>query len=200
MKSLTPQKLWAWAKGNSVCLCLVLFFAVLYVCTSLNPELYRALASMDLKYLNGEYYRWITAEWIHADIVHILFNSAGLICVGSLLTPFLGKWKTLLLFFVTATFAEIIFSQIVPHDTIVYIGGSSGGIFGLIGALILCQLRFPKAFPAKWYRLDVLLVAVFFVFANNTPDNFLTHLFGFFTGITVTYLMIVTGLIRENTK
>lgn len=196
MKKEWHKKLIAWTCSNLVCLILVAFFAVLYGFTSQNPERYNRLASMDLQYLNAEYYRYVTAEWIHYDNIHILFNCAALISVGSLLSPFLGKGKTLLLFFLTATFAEIIFSQIVHHSQIVYIGGSSGGIFGLIGTLMVCQLRFPQEFPKCWYRPDVLMTAVFFVFANNVPDNFLTHLFGFFVGIVLTYLMILAGFIK----
>ncbi len=194
---LNSKTVLQWIASNNVCLGLVVSFAVLHVFTQSNPELFRTLASMDLQYLNEEYYRWVTAEWIHYDNGHLFFNSLALISVGSLLTPVIGKGKTLVIFLLTATAADTIFSLVIQHPEIVYIGGSSGGIFGLMGVLAVCHLRFPQKFDVKWYRPDVLITAVYFVMAQNSPDNFLTHTFGFVSGIVLGYIMIVSGLIKN---
>ena len=116
--------------------------------------------------------------------------------VGSLLSPFIGKWKTLFFFFISDIFAEITFSWIVSSAEPSYGGGASGGIFALIATLVVCYLRFPEQFKDKWYRVDVLITIIYFVIANDNWSSVLTHIFGFSYGIVLSFVFVVFQLIK----
>lgn len=197
-KSKIVNRMFNWIKTNVVCIFLVILFAILYLITSSKPSIFSKFASCDIEYINGEYYRWITAIFLHFNFVHIFFNSLALLAVGSLISPFIGKVKTLLIFVVCGALAEVVYSFIVSNGMGSYGGGSSGGIFALIATLMVCYLRYPNVFPKKWYRIDTIIVVLFFLFANDNIGSFMTHLFGFTIGIITCFLMVQFRLIKTN--
>ena len=87
--------------------------------------------------------------------------------------------------------------MIVHYGEVNYGGGSSGGIFALIAAFLVCYLRFPYMFNLKKFRLDLLIVLIYFVFANDNQSSFLTHVFGFVAGIMITTVMVVSNIIKN---
>ncbi|WP_080770571.1 rhomboid family intramembrane serine protease [Ruminococcus flavefaciens] len=139
---------------------------------------------------------FITCIFYHYNFSHIFFNSVALICVGSLLSPFIGKIKTLIIFVLGGALAEIPFSLIVHSGAPDYGGGSSGGIFALIAAFFVCCLRFPDIFRLKWFRPDLWGVLIFFILANDNQSSFLTHTFGFVAGFLLTSIMVFSKIIR----
>lgn len=187
-----------WIKTNIVCISLVLLFVILYLITSNSPLVFLKLATCDIEYINSEYYRWITAIFLHFNFAHIFFNSLALLAVGSLVSPFIGKVKTLLIFVVCGALAEVVYSFIVNNGMGNYGAGSSGGIFALIACLMVCCLRYPNAFPKKWYRPDTMIVIFFFLFANDNIGSFMTHLFGFTIGIITCFLMVQFRIIKPD--
>lgn len=108
--------------------------------------------------------------------------------------------KTLIIFILGGFLAEISFSLIVHYGDVNYGGGSSGGIFALIAAFIVCYLRFPNAFKLRWFRPDLLMVLIYFVFANDNQSSFLTHAFGFIAGFLLTTIMVMLKTIKEEPK
>ncbi len=192
MKSVTN-----WTKNNIVAIILVLCFIPVYVFSRITGTAFEHWGSTSMEYLNSEYFRWLTCIFLHFNFVHIFFNSIALLAVGSLVSPFIGKWKTLFLFISCGILAEIAYSMIISYSEPVYGGGSSGGIFALIAAFAVCFLRFPQHFPLKWYRLDVIIVIAFFIFANDNVGSFMTHIFGFTAGIVVSFVMVLVGGINS---
>lgn len=191
MKSVTN-----WLRNNLVAIILVLCFIPIYVFSQINETAFEHWGSTSMEYLNSEYFRWLTCIFLHFNFVHIFFNSVALLAVGSLVSPFIGKRKTLFLFLLCGILAEIACSMTLSYSEPVYGGGSSGGIFALIAAFIVCYLRFPQNFILKWYRPDSIIVIAFFIFANDNMGSFMTHIFGFVAGIIVSFIMVLSGWIR----
>ena len=191
------MKITKWAKNNIIALSLTILFIPIYITSQITGTAFEHFGSTSMEYLNGEYYRWLTCIFLHFNFVHIFFNSIALIAVGSLVSPFLGKWRTLFLFIFCGVLAEIVCSIIISYSEPVFGGGSSGGIFALIAAMIVCYLRFPNYFNLKWTRIDVVIVVIFFIFSNDNMGSFLTHTFGFISGIIVSFVMVLTGLISD---
>ena len=194
------KKMKNWFEKNIVAIIIVIAFIPIFVLTQSNSEAVNYIGTTSIEYLNNEFYRWITCIFYHYNFVHIFFNSLALICIGSLLSPFVGKWKTLLIFIVSGAVAEIPFSLIVHYGEVNYGGGSSGGIFALIAAFLVCYLRFPNMFNLKKFRFDLLIVLIYFVFANDNQSSFLTHVFGFKVGIVMTSVMVVLNLIKTHSR
>ena len=191
------MKITKWAKNNIIALSLTILFIPIYIISQTTGTAFEHFGSTSTEYLNGEYYRWLTCIFLHFNFVHIFFNSIALIAIGSLVSPFLGKWRTLFLFIFCGILAEIVCSIIISYSEPVFGGGSSGGIFALIAAMIVCYLRYPNYFNLKWARIDVIIVVLFFIFSNDNMGSFLTHTFGFISGIIVSFVMVLTGLISD---
>lgn len=82
--------------------------------------------------LDGDYYRLITCAFLHIGVVHLLVNSYSLYIIGSQLETFLGRFKFIFVYFISAlsgSLMSIIFGSSVS-------AGASGAIFGLLGSLL----------------------------------------------------------------
>ena len=89
--------------------------------------------------LGDEYYRLITAAFLHAGILHIAFNMYCLFLVGPTLEATLGRTRYLTLYLLAAlggSAASYVFSA--PGVSGV---GASGAIFGLFGAYLVVARR-----------------------------------------------------------
>jgi len=188
--------LFRWIKCNVVAMSLAISFIAVYIVKEIKPEINDMLGTCSINYINGEYYRWFTCSFLHYGLYHLFGNVIGLLATGSLLSPFIGKWKTFFFFFISAILGEITFSWIVSSAEPSYGGGASGGIFALIATLIVCYLRFPEQFMFKWYRIDVLITIIYFVVANDNWSSVLTHIFGFSYGIILSFICVVFKLIK----
>lgn len=189
-----------WIYDNMVAIMLVIVFIIIFIFTQYNDNVLKYIGTTSIEYLNNDFYRWITCIFYHYNFMHIFFNSLALICIGSLLSPFIKKWKTFIIFILGGFLAEIPFSLIVHYGETNYGGGSSGGIFALIAAFIVCYLRFPNAFKLKWFKPDLLIVLIYFIFANDNQSSFLTHAFGFIAGVLLTTIMVILKIIKEESK
>lgn len=185
-----------WFQQNAIAVFLSIAFVAVYIAKEIKPEINDMLGACSLRFINGEYYRWFTCSFLHYGLYHLLGNIAGLLAVGSLISPLIGKWKTLFFFFASDFLGGITFSWIVSSAEPSYGGGASGGIFALIAVLIVCYLRFPEQFKFKWYRADVLITIVYFFVANDNWSSVLTHMFGFSYGIVLSFVFVVLRLIK----
>ncbi len=185
-----------WIRENRVAVLLVVVFIPIFILTQRNQDIVNYIGTTSIEYLNSEFYRWFTCIFYHYDLAHIFFNSLALLCVGSLISKLIGKWKTLFIFVLGGIVAEIPFSLIVHYDAIQYGGGSSGGIFALMASFLVCYLRFPNEFDLKHFRFDLFVVFLYFILANNNSFSFLTHIFGFTAGILITTAMIILNVIK----
>lgn len=86
-----------------------------------------------------EYYRLITAAFLHEQLLHIGFNMYALLLLGDVVERQLGRWRYLALYF-AAALAGSAASYTFSNPNILGIG-ASGAIFGLFGALFVIQRR-----------------------------------------------------------
>lgn len=195
MKSVTN-----WLKSNIAAVILVLCFIPVYVISQITGTPFEHWGSTSMEYLHSEYFRWMTCIFLHFNFVHIFFNSIAILAIGSLVSPSIGKWKTLFLFILCGILAEIACSMTISYSEPVYGGGSSGGIFALIAVFIVCYLRFPQNFTLIRHKLNLIIVIAFFIFANDNMGSFMTHIFGFVAGIIVSFVMVLVGWINNNVR
>ena len=81
----------------------------------------------------GEYYRLLTATFLHANIAHLLFNMYALWIIGMQLESFIGKTRFLIVYLFSAIAGSLLSVIVTPNAVSV---GASGAIFGLLGALL----------------------------------------------------------------
>jgi membrane associated rhomboid family serine protease len=85
---------------------------------------------------DGEYWRIVTAGFLHAGFFHLLFNMLSLWILGSMLEPAIGRLRFALIYFlslVCGSFGALLLS---PNAVTV---GASGAVFGLMGAAFVMQ-------------------------------------------------------------
>jgi membrane associated rhomboid family serine protease len=127
----------------------------------------------------GEWWRLLTAAFLHGGWLHILFNMYVLFSIGQTLERILGHVRYGLLY-VLAALGGSIASYAFSAPNVLSVG-ASGAIFGLMGALVVAGRRL---------RYDIRQVLI--LLAINTVIGFLAsgvdwraHLGGLVTGAAV---------------
>ncbi len=117
---------------------LIIFNILLYIVTLLYTDNFtKSLILLGANnrglVLGGEYYRLITNAFLHGSVIHLLVNMYSLWVVGSQVETFIGRWKFLIIYLLSA-FMGSLFSIVFFSDSISI--GASGAIFGLMGSLL----------------------------------------------------------------
>jgi membrane associated rhomboid family serine protease len=80
---------------------------------------------------DGEYWRLVTAGFLHDGLPHLLFNMLGLYILGSILEPAIGTPRFAVIYFVSLLTGS--FGALLQEDVLRTVG-ASGAVFGLMGA------------------------------------------------------------------
>jgi len=136
--------------------------------------------------LYGQWWRLLTAAFLHGSILHIAFNMYVLFALGPTLERVLGHGRFVVLYVVAAlggSVASYTFSD--PRTVSV---GASGAIFGLMGALLVAGRRL------KWdVRQVLILLAVNVVIGFISPDvDWRAHFGGLVVGALVAAVFVWT--------
>ncbi len=129
--------------------------------------------------VDGEYYRLISSMFLHASLMHVVFNCLALRALGRDVEIFFGRSKFLIIYFISGfigSLGSFIFSYRVGV-------GASGAIFGLLGANLYLLTLNPKLYK-KIYGTDMLsLIGINIVIGFMVPniDN-AAHLAGLVGG------------------
>jgi membrane associated rhomboid family serine protease len=108
--------------------------APLGVSFSAGGSVFRDFSLFGPAVANGEWYRIVTAAFLHAGLLHIVFNMVALYFLGSLLEPGIGTPRFLAVYFVSllaGSFGALLITPDVPTV------GASGAVFGLMSAAFI---------------------------------------------------------------
>ena len=130
-------------------------------------------------------WRFVTAVFLHASLLHIIFNMWVLMDVGPMIEETYGSARFCFIY-VTAGIGGYIFSSSTEHLSV----GGSGALLGLIGVLLAMTIgRRSAGMQALRNRLLVFLVYVAVLgYAMPAVDNF-AHAGGFVTGFILGKIM-----------
>ncbi len=111
-------------------------------------------ASNGLLIRSGEYFRIVSANLLHTNGVHILFNGVALFSLGAVVERFFG-WQRFLVIYLGSGIASVLLSTMsLDYQTSL---GASGCIFGVFGALLTINIHYrthlPLGFrqPMRWW-------------------------------------------------
>lgn len=140
----------------------------------------------------GEYWRLITAGFLHAGPMHLLMNMMSLYIVGQLLEPLLGTWRFLTVY-VSAIFMGNLASYAFGLSNSISVGASSG-IFGLFGIVVFLSKIFPRnaamKVNARQYMF-IIAINVLFGLGGSSVDHF-AHFGGLIGGLMMGYSLSLT--------
>ncbi|HVE73694.1 MAG TPA: rhomboid family intramembrane serine protease [Mycobacteriales bacterium] len=110
---------------------------------------------------DGEYYRLITAAFLHAGVFHLLMNMFALMTVGPQLEQTLGRARYLALYLLSALGGSTL-SYVLSEPGQLGVG-ASGAIFGLFGAYYVVVRRLGGDTGSILALLAINLVITFAV-------------------------------------
>src|SRR5580704_14481280 len=118
----------------------------------------------------GQWWRLITAGFLHGGLLHILMNSWVLFDLGPQVNQAFGTPRFLTIYFVSTVTGYLASLYLSPTDSI----GASAGICGLIGAMIAFGTLDRSAFGALLRRQYVQWVIYLLIFGLIIPniDNY----------------------------
>ena len=96
---------------------------------------------------NGEYFRLITALFLHFSVIHLLFNMCVLFPAGRCVENLFG-WKNFAIIYLWSGIAGGIATLMFAGHNVVS-AGASGAIFGLVGAQLGYLLRHHSRLPVE---------------------------------------------------
>ncbi len=134
--------------------------------------------------LQGEYTRFITAMFLHADILHLFGNMIMLYISGIIVESFYKTNQTIVIYFLSGI-AGCLLSFLLSPSQLPSVG-ASGAIFGLIGANIVFFLQNKNVINNINKRVSTvfILFAIFSILtglSSEMIDNY-GHVGGFLGG------------------
>lgn len=171
---------------SAAVIALVAVNVVIFLISRASPDrAYARFAMVPEAIHHGQWYRLITAAFLHANTEHILFNMITLLVIGSPVEALVGRLRFGAIYLLAGLGGSVC-SYLLSKPYIEGIG-ASGAIFGLFGAY---------AVLARRHRFDTRLVAVMIVlelvisFAVPGID-WRAHIGGLVIGAAVTWGFIL---------
>jgi len=135
-----------------------------------GPTLYVFGAKVGLRFLHGEWWRLITAGFLHGGLLHILMNSWVLFDLGAEVEAAYGTARMIVFYFVS-TFTGFLLSAWWSGGISI---GASAGLMGLIGAMIAYgvseQTALGSAIKGQYIRWAVYIL-IFGLVSGMGVDN-----------------------------
>jgi rhomboid protease GluP len=135
--------------------------------------------------VHGQWWRLVTAGFMHVNVVHILMNSWVLFDLGTQVEEAYGTGRMLTIYFMATVlgfYASACWSPAVS-------AGASAGLFGFIGAMIALGVmhRSPMGAAIRGMYLRWAAYGLVFGMVSGFADN-AAHLGGLAAGFGVAYL------------
>ena len=139
---------------------------------------------------DGEYYRLLTAMFMHFGIRHIMNNMLVLFVLGDNLERALGHVKYLIFYLLCGIGSNWVSMMAHPTDTMTVSAGASGAIFGVVGALLYVVTANKGRLEDLSTRQLVIMIffSLYLGYTSTGVDN-TAHLSGLVIGIVLAIIL-----------
>jgi len=192
-------------RPDGVTLALLLAFALVFLVDAavfeemLHQPLWLWAGNIPESVRHGEWWRLVTALFLHANPPHLVMNGATLWLFGTAVEKSIGRWWLLAIFLVAGTLGNALSVWHAHYDVSI---GASGGIFGVIGAFAVAayQLRSPMYTTVRRRLLPLIALVVTcdltIGWLEPQIDN-LAHAGGFVAGVLLAIVLFPRHEPRE---
>lgn len=158
----------------------------LFVLTEYFPQtgITQAGASVPAAFMDGQWWRLVTAGFLHGGWLHILMNSWVLFDLGTEVEMFYGTSRLIVFYFVSTVTGFALSSHLTAGFSV----GSSAGIFGLIGAMLAFGFTERTALGAQVKSLYTRWVLYGLVISFLPGVDLWAHVGGFAGGFVAGWL------------
>jgi rhomboid protease GluP len=132
-------------------------------------------------YVQHQWYRLITAMFLHGGLIHIGFNMMALMQLGPALEELYGSLRYFFLYIFTGAFGFLVSSFLGTNSL-----GASGGLLGLIGAMLAVTTKRGGTYMRELRSRLISSVVILFVlgFMGMGIDN-KAHMAGLASGFVL---------------
>jgi rhomboid protease GluP len=150
---------------------------------------------------NRQWWRLITAMFIHIDLLHLGMNMFSLLILGPFVEKLYGSAKFVVFWVVSGiagsvamyltlrpSLARGILGSFIFKAEDLPAAGASGALFGLVGVLFVFGIKYRRELPEGFKRvfgtglLPIILINLFIGFVGRSFIGNAAHLGGLFTG------------------
>lgn len=132
---------------------------------------------------DGQWWRFITPMFLHAGLVHLLFNMFSLYLFGPELEKLAGRVRFLTIYFMAGLFGTVA-TFLLQEPGYVHVG-ASGAIYGLLGAFGALVYYARKALPQlRQIILPIIIISIVMTFVSPNI-NITAHLSGLAVGFLI---------------
>ena len=135
---------------------------------------------------HGEWWRLVSAAFLHYGPFHLAVNMYSLYFAGTLLEQVIGRWRFLLLYVGSGIAGSAGALLLSPNAVTV---GASGAIFGILGALFVLERRRHIATGGQVAGLIVLNLVFTFAVSNISVGG---HIGGLIGGVVLMWMLLQT--------
>lgn len=138
-----------------------------------------------------EYYRLVTAMFLHFGIQHVLNNMLLLFFLGDTLERAVGKIRFIIIYFGTGIVGNLVslYIYVQSGDNVVS-AGASGAIFGVLGGLVLVVLVNKGRLEYMTFKrlIFMVILSLYFGFTSSGVNNY-AHVAGLLSGVVLTMVL-----------
>jgi membrane associated rhomboid family serine protease len=154
-----------------------------------DPQVIRAFGAKDNALINQQhqYWRLVTAIFLHIGFLHFLLNNYALWIIGQEIERLYGSARFVFLYLLTGVAGSLASYTFNPNAQS---AGASGAIFGLFGIMAAFAFRYRKELPERLATdirrriLPVIAINLVFGFSMRIVDN-AAHIGGLLAGIVL---------------
>ena len=141
--------------------------------------------------LCGEYWRLLSAGFVHIGILHLFVNMMSLFNLGSFMEQKLGTWRYIAVL-LCSVIGGSLFTFCMDGNTVS--GGLSGGLYGLLAgfSLIIFSMDLARIPAVRSTLIRTYLICILINFMPSIAVS--AHIGGYVTGL------FMTGLLSEDVR
>lgn len=154
------------------------------ISNSLDAYIYNYGALTNHPLYIDDWWRYVTAIFIHHGFAHLLFNGFSLFLFGPYLERLLKRFKFIILYVGSGIIGNVISVLLMSKLTISV--GASGAIYGLFGAYLFMVVYRKRYIDAHSSRVVIIILAIGVIYSLIVPQiNLFAHLGGFVGGFLI---------------
>lgn len=144
---------------------------------------------------DGQWWRFITSMFLHADADHLAGNMLMLYMAGELVEKYIGNRRFAALYFFSGISGSLLYAA-YEFSTGRYANsiGASGAVFGVIGALLVIVIYNRERYAdITLGRMGFMIVYMIYMGLRTSNVNNAAHIGGLLGGIILTGFYVLIG-------
>lgn len=198
IEQITPTRKTKWNQLPYAVILLAAVNVVVYIVLEVMGDTQDALfiashggMSPELIRYNQQWWRILTAMFIHFGLPHLVNNMVIFCCVGSRLERAVGHWKLLVIYLLSGIGGGLLSLAVMLWKMEYAVSaGASGAVFGVIGALLWVVIRNRGRFEGLTTRgmAFMAVLSLYYGFSTIGVDNW-CHIGGLITGFVTAVIL-----------